>query len=196
MSSDEFEADSENAPMLLTAADLQKARAELAEWMDPREFRRRVHGLDSVRKFNDNKYKFLREAWVLAELSKHKSFVRIRLGEDPPDGYVQTENGDVLKIEITSVQTPERALGTEYSDKKKPKEYDSIEDAEVFAKVLEDAIKKKVNEQNRGCVLVVDQNIVNAIITPDKKENAIVGIKGKYAPEFKHLWILWNDKVF
>ena len=80
--------------------------------------------------------------------------------------------------------------------KKKPKEYDSIEDAEVFAKVLEDAIKKKVNEQNRGCVLVVDQNIVNAIITPDKKENAIVGIKGKYAPEFKDLWILWNDKVF
>ena len=80
--------------------------------------------------------------------------------------------------------------------KKKPKEYDSIEDAEVFAKVLEDAIKKKVNEQNRGCVLVVDQNIVNAIITPDEKEKAILSIKGKYAAEFKHLWILWNGKIF
>jgi hypothetical protein len=44
VSSDEFEADSENAPMLLTAADLQKARAELAEWMDPREFRRAKRG--------------------------------------------------------------------------------------------------------------------------------------------------------
>jgi hypothetical protein len=196
VSSDEFETDSENAPIPLTAADLQKARAELSECMDPREFRRRVHHLDTVRKFSDNKYKFLREAWVLAELSKHKSFVRIQLGEDPPDGYVQTENGNVLKIEITSVQTPERALGTEYSDKKNPEEYDPIEDVEVFAKVLEDAIKKKVNEQNRACVLVVDQNIVNAIITPDKKENAIVSIKGKYAREFKDLWILWNDKVF
>jgi hypothetical protein len=184
----------------LTTADLSKARAELAECMDPGQFRRRVHDLDKRvrpdKKFNDNKYKFLREAWVLAELSNHKSFVRIRLGEDPPDGYVQTENGDVLKIEITSVQTPERALGTEYSDKKKPKEYDPIEDAEVFAKVLKDAIKKKVNEQNRGCVLVVDLNIVNVIITPDKVENAIVSIKGEYAPEFKDLWILWNDKVF
>jgi hypothetical protein len=196
VSSDEFEADSENAPMPLTAADLQKARAELAEWMDPREFRRRVHGLDTDRKFNDNKYKFLREAWVLAELSKHKPFVRIRLGEDPPDGYAQTENGDVLKIEITSAQTRGRALGTEYSDKKKPKEYDPIEKVEDYAKALEDAIKKKVNDESRGCALVVEQNIAKAIITPDKKEKAIVSIKGKYASKFKHLWILWNDKVF
>ena len=120
----EFETGSEDAPLPLTAADLPKARAELTEWMDPPEFRRRVDGLNkrsrpSREHFGDPKRQFLHDAWVLAELSKHKSFVRIRLGEDPPDGYVQTENGDVLKIEITSVQTPERALGTEYSDKKK-----------------------------------------------------------------------------
>jgi hypothetical protein len=182
--------------MPLTAADLQKARAELAEYMDPQEFRRRVHCLDDVRKFNDNKYKFLREAWVLAELSKHKPFVRIRLGEDPPDGYAQTENGDVLEIEITSAQTPGRAVGTEYNDKKKPKKYDPIDKAEIFAKALEDAIKKKLNDKNRRRALVVEQNIANAIITPEQKKKAILSIKGKYAAEFKHLWILWNDKVF
>jgi hypothetical protein len=109
----EFEPDSEDAGLPLTAADLPTVRAELTEWMDAREFQRRVHGFDTDRKFNDNKYKFLREAWVLAELSKHKPFVRIRLGEDPPDGYAQTENGDVLEIEITSAQTPGRALGAQ-----------------------------------------------------------------------------------
>jgi hypothetical protein len=182
--------------MPLTAADLQKARAELAEYMDPQEFRRRVHCLDDVRKFNDNKYKFLREAWVLAELSKHKPFVKIRLGEDPPDGYARIETGEEVKIEVTSAQTPGRALGTEYSDKKKPKEYDPIERAEDFAAALDDIIKKKVSDENRDCALVVDLNIVNAIITPDEKEKVIVSIKGKYAPEFKHLWILWNDRVY
>jgi hypothetical protein len=192
----EFEPDSEDAGLPLTAADLPTVRAELTEWMDAREFQRRVHGFDTDRKFNDNKYKFLREAWVLAELSKHKPFVRIRLGEDPPDGYAQTENGDVLEIEITSAQTPGRALGTEYNDKKKPKKYDQIDEAEIFAKALEDAIKKKVNDKNRGRALVVEQNIANAIVTPDEKEKAILSIKGKYAAEFKHLWILWKGKVF
>jgi hypothetical protein len=71
----------------LTTADLSKARAELAECMDPGEFRRRVHGLDKRvrpdKKFNDNEYKFLREAWVLAELSKHMPFVKIRLVHTP-----------------------------------------------------------------------------------------------------------------
>ena len=92
----------------LTTADLSKARAELAKCMDPGEFRRRVHGLDKRlrpdKKFNDNEYKFLREAWVLAELSKHMPFVKIRLaevGKDPPDGYARTENGEEVKIEVT-----------------------------------------------------------------------------------------------
>lgn len=137
---------------------------------------------------------------MLAELSKHEPFVQIRLAgvaERWPDGYAQTENGaDVLKIEVTSAQTPGRELGTEYSKKRKPKEYDPIEKAEDFAAALEDAIKKKLNNQNRGCALVVDLNIVNAIITPDEKKKAIASIKDKYAPAFKHLWILWNDKIF
>jgi hypothetical protein len=200
VSGDEFEADSEDAPLPLTAADLQKARAELAEWMDPQEFRRRVHCLEKrVRpheKFNDNKYKFLREAWVLAELSKHMPFLKIRLGEDPPDGYARIETGEEVKIEVTSAQTPGRALGTEYSDKKKPKGYDTIEKAADFAAALEDAIKKKVNDENRGCALVVDLNIVNAIIKPAEKEGAIASIKDKYVRAFQHLWILWQDKVF
>jgi hypothetical protein len=119
---------------------------------------------------------------------------------DPPDGYARTETGEVIKIEVTGAQTPERELGTEYrcdeSKKRKPKEYDPIEKVEDFAAALEDAIKKKVNDQNRGCALVVDLNIVNAIITPDEKEKEIARIKDKYAAAFKHLWILWNDKIF
>ena len=190
----------------LTTADLSKARAELAECMDPGEFRRRVHGLDKRvrpdKKFNDNEYKFLREAWVLAELSKYMPFVKIRLaelGKDPPDGYALTEDGEEVKIEVTSAQNPGRPLGADYRRdewKKGDSVQSPIEKVEVFAAILEEAIRKKVNDENRGCALVVEQNIVNAIITPDEKEKAILSIKGKYAAEFKHLWILWSGKIF
>jgi hypothetical protein len=183
--------------------DRAKAGAELAEWMDPREFRRRVCDFEKRvgpdKKFNDNNYKFLREAWVLAEVSKHKPFVKIRLkpsAEQWPDAFAQTENDAELKIEITSAQTPGRALGTEFRPDQESKDYDPIEKPEKYAEVLEDTIKKKKDDKNRGCALVVEVNIVNAIITPDEKEKAILRIKGKYAPEFKHLWILWNDKVY
>jgi hypothetical protein len=183
--------------------DQPKARAELAEWMNPQEFRRRICDFEKRvgpdKKFNDNKYKFLREAWVLAEVSKHKPFVKIRLApsaEQWPDAFAQTENDAELKIEITSVQTPGRALGTEYRPDQESKEYDPIETPEKYAEALEDTIKKKVNDKNRGGALVVEVNIVNAIITPEEKERAILSVKGKYAPEFKHLWILWNGKVF
>jgi hypothetical protein len=98
------------APLPLTAADLPKAHAELAEWMEAREFQRRAHDFDkrscpSEVHFNDPNRQFLHDAWVLAELSKHKQFAQIRLsdvGKDPPDGYARTETGEVIKIEVTS----------------------------------------------------------------------------------------------
>jgi N6-adenosine-specific RNA methylase IME4 len=190
----------------LTDADLRKNHAELAKSMDPREFQKRADGLDrrvpSDKKFTDNKYKFVREAWVLAELSKLKPFVEIRLAdvaEKWPDGYARTKNGEEVKIEITSAQTPGRRLGAEYrfdESKKRDSVEAPIETAEDFAAALEETIRKKVNKQNRGCALVVEQNIVNAIIKEAEKKEAIRKIKAKYSPEFQHLWILWNGKIF
>jgi len=102
----EFETDSEDAGPPLTATDLPKVRAELTEWMDAREFQRRVHGFDkrsrpSTDHFNDPERKFLREAWVLAELSKHNQFVQIRLAdvkEEPPDGFARPERLSKLRL--------------------------------------------------------------------------------------------------
>jgi hypothetical protein len=193
----------EDAPLPLTAADLQKARAELAEWMDAREFRRRVHGFDkrtpSKELFNDNKYKFLREAaLVLAELSKHKPFVQIRLAEVAerwPDGYARTETGEI-RIEVTSAQ--DRPLGAEYKFEG-PMQRDSVEPIERVKSIraaLEKAIRDKVEKQYPRCALVVDLNISNQGIKQAETEQAIADIKDKYGPEFQHIWILWKDRVF
>jgi hypothetical protein len=99
----------------LSIDELKRAHEDLAVWRSPLDFRRTVARLHkrclSSEIFNDPKRKFLLDAWVLAELSKHKPFTRLRLaGEDErwPDGYAQTETGE-LKIEVTSA-TPAKQI--------------------------------------------------------------------------------------
>jgi hypothetical protein len=97
--------------------ELAKAHAELAEWSEPKEFRRRVLGFDkrspSAKIFNDSKHKFLRNTLVLAELSEHKEFDQIRLArvhEEWPDGYARTEAGE-QNIEVTYALPPGYPMG-------------------------------------------------------------------------------------
>jgi hypothetical protein len=96
----------------LSIDELKRAHEDLAVWHSPLDFRRTVARLHkrcrSSEIFNDPKRKFLLDAWVVAELSKHKPFTRLRLaGEDErwPDGCAQTETGE-LKIEVTSALLP------------------------------------------------------------------------------------------
>jgi hypothetical protein len=206
--------DTEDPGLPLTAVDRPKARAELTEWMDPPEFRRRVHDFDkrspSEELFNDNKYRFLREAaLVLAELSKHKQFIQIRLtdvGEEWPDGYAKTVTGE-MAIEVTSVQEPGRLLSAEYNPKKKeyksPKTPWDVPEEEVYKRAesipeaLDGAIRKKVEKHyDRPCALVVNLNIATHGIEQAKIEQAIARTKDKYGMKFQHLWVLWKDKVF
>jgi hypothetical protein len=103
----EFEDTNENNSPL-SAEEVAKARAELAEWTEPKAFRRRVDRLHkrsrSKEIFNDPKRNCLLDAWVLAKLSKHKPFDQIRLAdvdEQWPDGFARIESGE-QKIEVTS----------------------------------------------------------------------------------------------
>jgi hypothetical protein len=208
----EFETGSEDAPLPLTAADLPKARAELTEWMDPPEFRRRVDGLNkrsrpSSEHFGDPKRQFLHDAWVLAELSKHKQFAQIRLAnvsEEPPDGYARTETGEVIKIEVSSAWPPGRHLGDEYKLQERlrhdPVE-NCIERAESIPAALEKAINGKLEKLKYSrpslFALVVDLTFISdGGMRQAETKRAIANIKDKYGPAFQHLWILWKDKVF
>lgn len=213
MSSDDigpsqFETDSEDAGPPLTAADLSEARAELAKWMAPEEFRRRVYGFDkrspSKVHFNDPKRQFLHDAWVLAELSKHKQFAEIRLAdvkEEPPDGFARTETREVIKIEVTSAWSPCRRLGDEYKSEERMQDdpiENCIERAEYIPAALEEAIRNKLKQTLTWSLfaLVVDLTFISdGGINQAETEQAIADIKDKYGPAFQHLWVLWKDKV-
>jgi len=190
----------------LSIDELKRAHENLAVRRSPLDFRRTVGRLHkrclSSEIFNDPKRKFLLDAWVLAELSKHKPFTRLRLAgadEQWPDGYAQTETGE-LKIEVTSALLPGRRLGAEY---KLPVriEHDPIENwvkrAEAIPGALEKVIGDKVKKRyGRPCALVVYLNISEYGIRQAETEQAIANIKDKYGSEFQHLWILWKGTVF
>ena len=198
----------EDAGLPLTAADLPKAHAELAEWADPWEFRRRVDGFHqrsrSKEIFNDPKRKFLLDAWVLSELSERQQFGQIRLaadGEEWPDGYARTDRGE-LKIEVTTALFPGRRLGAEYRFEGRMRmhhdpEEDWIERAESIPAQLDQVVSAKV-EKHYGSpfALVVYLNISEYGIRRAETERAIATIKDRYGPKFQHLWILWNGQVF
>jgi hypothetical protein len=204
--------DDEDPGLPLTAADLPKVRAELTEWMDPPEFRRRVDGFDkrsrpSSEHFGDPKRQFLHDAWMLAELSKYQPFVQIRLAnvsEEPPDGYARTETGDVIKIEVTSAWPPGRRLGDEYRLKERM-QHDPVENCIERAESISAALEKAINDKLEKLkysrpslfALVVDLTFISdGGMRQAETKRAIADIKDKYGPAFQHLWILWKDRVF
>jgi hypothetical protein len=208
----EFETGGEDATLPLTAADLQKARAELEECMDPREFQRRVDGFDkrsrpSSEHFNDPNRQFLHDAWVLAELSKHQPFARIRLAnvrEEPPDGFARTETGEVIKIEVTSAGLQGRRLGDEYKCKERMR-HDSVENSIERAKSIRAALEKAINDKLEKLkysrpslfALVVDLTFISdGGMRQAETKQLIATVKDKHGPKFQHLWILWKDRVF
>jgi hypothetical protein len=201
----EFEDTNENNSPL-SAEELAKARAELAEWTEPKAFRRRVDRLHkrsrSKEIFNDPKRNFLLDAWVLAELSKHKPFDQIRLAdvdEEWPDGFARIESGE-LKIEVTSALFPGRHLGAEYRFVGRM-QHDHVENwikrAESIPGALEKAVSAKVEKHyGSSFALVVYLNISEYGIAQAETEQAIANIKVKYGASFKDLWILWKGKLY
>lgn len=194
----------------LTAADLPSARAELEQWARPREFRRRVHGLMERSRcrpsefFGDPQRKFLHDAWVLAQLSKHVEFDQIRLNnvrDQWPDGYARTDSGDKQPIEVTVALFPDRRLGDEYKSSEERTWLEGgetwIERAESIPAALEKAVSGKLKKQYASpFALIVYLNIGEYGIRQTETEETIANIKKKYGASFQHLWILWNDKVF
>src|SRR5438067_4919883 len=90
----------------LSADELKSARADLARWRTPADFRLAVHRLHKRCRsweFRGPERKFLLDAWTLAELVRHRPVDRVRLADSSeqwPDGYVQIgeriENVEVI----------------------------------------------------------------------------------------------------
>jgi hypothetical protein len=199
------EHDDDDAGPPLSPEDLLRGRAELGIWQVPDTFRQQVDNLTrrsrSSEFFNDPQHKFLRDAWTLAEFTRHKRVDQVRLTaeqEQWPDGQVQI-GGEIINIEITIALVPGRRLGAEYRFPGRT-ELDPVENwierAAVIPGALDNAIAGKVAKRYASPAwLLVYLNISEYGIRQEETEAAIADIKRRYAGSFAALYVLWKDKL-
>jgi hypothetical protein len=189
----------------LSSEDLLTGRAELAVWQAPDAFRQRVDNLTrrsrSSEFFNDPQHKFLRDAWTLAEFTRHKAVDQVRLTaerEQWPDG--QFHIGDeTINVEITIALPPGRRLGAEYRLAGKT-ELDPVENwierAALIPGAVDKAIAKKVEKRYASRPwLLVYLNINEYGIRQAETEAAIAEVKQCYCGAFAAIYVLWKDKL-
>jgi hypothetical protein len=197
--------DSETGPSL-SADELKSARADLARWRSPADFRLAVHRLHKRCRpweFRGPERKFLLDAWTLAEFVRHKSVDQVRLAdpsEQWPDGYVKIGDS-VEKVEVTIALLPGRRMWDEYRpDAKMIIEHDPVEDWVARAAAIPAALEKAIADKKKKRYgskmwLVVYLNMNEYGIRQAEIERAIAEIKQRYAGSFEQLFVIWKDKL-
>jgi hypothetical protein len=205
-------------PPPLSTDELKRAHEDLAVWRVPLDFRRTVDRLHkrclSSEFFGNPHYKFLREAWTLAEFVRYKTVDCVRLAgprENWPDGYVRL--GETIEnVEVTVALTEGRRMGDEYRPGSPTLIHDPVENwverANGIASALEKAITKKLKKGYGSRVwsrawLVVYLNIGSVYLNmgswgirqAEKIECAIAQIKQRHGPSFGGLFVIWNSKL-
>jgi hypothetical protein len=192
----------------LSNDELKQARADLARWRSPADFRRAVHTLHRRCRsweFKSPRRGFLLDAWTIAEFVAHKPVDQVRLAdpsEQWPDGYVKI-GGKVENVEATIALMPGRKMWEEYQpsdDGKLIVRHDPVEDwierADAISGALEKAIADKVQKRYSSKLwLVIYLNISEWGIRQAEIELAIAAIKQRYAPSFDALFVIWKDKL-
>jgi hypothetical protein len=189
----------------LTREECRVAQKNLAAWQDPGDLIAVTKALSdhcaSEDWFNRPYLKFLHDAYVLAEFATLMPIERVRLAspsEQWPDGYVKV-SGRTHNIEITSTHGG-RKLGEEYRGVKAPTldPVDNwVERAESIPRYLEEAIGAKTRKRyGSDCWLVVYLNINEYGIRQQETEDAMRGIKERYAGSFEKISVLWKRQVY
>jgi hypothetical protein len=195
--------DAESGPPL-SVAELRAARADLARWRSPIDFRRTVHSLHKrshSRDFIRPAPKFLLDAWTLAEFVRHEPVDQVRLPdprEQCPDGHVKI-GLRVENVEVTVALMPGRKMWDEYQFEGKL-ELDPVENwaarADAIPGALEKAITDKVAKGYSSKMwLVVYLNINDGGIRQREIETAIAEIKARHAKSFDRICVIWKDKL-
>jgi hypothetical protein len=97
----------------------------------------------------ENPYKFVREAMTLNTYADLNSEVMaLRLGNDPPDGWLRLSSGVEIPVELTEALEPGRKRNDEYKGRAAPEavEYDPKTRIQTIEKQLDNAIKKQGRE--------------------------------------------------
>jgi hypothetical protein len=195
--------DAESGPPL-SPAELKEARADLAQWRSPLDFRRAVHVLHKrcrSREFKAPQRQFLLDAWTLAELARHNVMAQVRLADLSelwPDGYARV--GETIEnVEATIALMPGRKMWDEYQFDGKL-ELDTVADwverADAIPAALERSIKKKIAKgYGSKAWLVVYLNINDGGIRQRQVEQSIADIKARHAQSFRKISVIWKDKL-
>lgn len=147
-----------------------------------------------------NPYKFAREAMTLAEFTKLSSdYTDVRLGNDPPDGWVRLTSGKELPVEVTEVLEPGRRRGDEYKEGQLPGRV-HVTDEKFEARIqtiepqLERAIESKVGKYQPPPLLLVYLNIADHERAQKEIEAAVAKLKTKHADSFNGIHVIWGTK--
>ena len=202
----DLQVDDDEPVQPLKIDELKSVHEQLATWCSPTKFRRAVSALHkrcrSGDVFNNPRFKFLLDAWTLAEFVKHKSVDQVRLSAPSdrwPDGQVWIKQ-ETKSVEITVALTAGRKMGDEYKPGPEIFTFDPVENwvarAEGIPAALEKAITKKVAKRyGSGVWLVVYLNINDGGIRQREIELAITTIKQRHTESFDGLFVIWKDQL-
>jgi uncharacterized small protein (DUF1192 family) len=181
---------------------LKRYHAELSISQMPATFQQLVKNIDARIPSTDiwgTRYKFVREALALAEFTQLMPVTSVRLGEDPPDGWINL-NSD-RRVEIVEAIEPGRRRGDEYrADRIDELDYVSMSELEERIRKLEPelerVIRKKVGKYDPQPMLLVDLNIVDHDRAQKQVEDAISRLKSEYAESFDGISVIWKGKLY
>jgi hypothetical protein len=182
--------------------DLTKCHTALSAAQKPEEFLKEVERIGAkiqTAELWGNRYKFVREAMTLAEFTKLSQVDTVRLGEDPPDGWIGTP--EEQRVEVTEAIEPGRKRGDEYKATPGGKP-DNVTQEQLEARIrslepeLERVIQAKAGKYETPPKLLVYLNIVDHGRAEKKIEEAIARQKTKHAASFNGIHVIWKSKLY
>jgi hypothetical protein len=182
--------------------ELTKWQAALSASQKPEDFLKEVEKIGAripTAELWGNRYKFVREAMTLAEYTKLSTVETVRLGEDPPDGWIGTPLE--RRVEVTEAIEPGRKRGDEYKANSMG-DPDHVTQAQLEARIqrlepeLERVIQKKAGKYEVPPMLLIYLNIVDHGRAQKQVEEAIARQKAKYAESFDGIHVIWKAQLY
>jgi hypothetical protein len=185
-----------------TDVELNQWKADLSVSQKPEAFLNLVTKIGAkiaTAELWGNRYKFVREAMTLAEFTKLSPVDSVRLGEDPPDGWIGTPTE--RRVEVVEAMEPGRKRGDEYKASRLgvPDHVTQKELEERIRKLepeLERVIQKKAGKYDPPPMLLVYLNIVDHGMAQKQVEEAIARQKAKFAGSFDGLHVIWKAALY
>jgi hypothetical protein len=191
-----------NAAKRPSDEELKRWKASLSVSQRPEDFLKEVEKIGArvpTAEIWGNRYKFVREAMTLAEFTKLSPVDTVRLGEDPPDGWIGTPAE--RRIEVTEAIEPGRKRGDEY-EANRMGDPDHVTQEQLEERIrklepeLERVIKSKVGKYETAPTLLIYLNIVDHGRAQEQIQEAIARQKAKYADSFDGVHVIWKASLY